>query len=333
MTGRSRPLVAFGSLGGTITMTPFPSSGGIEPRLTAEDLAASVPGLDGVAEVRVATLARVPSASLLPQDVVDAVAWAREQVAAGAAGVVLAQGTDTLEETSFLAGLYWDLPEPLVVTGAMRGPAQASPDGPANLLAACRVATAPAFRDAGVLVVLDDTVHAARTVRKTHSWSLGAFHSADGGPVGQVVEGAVHVHRLPRRGAPLPRPRTDPDVPLLETFLGDDGALLRTVREHGARGVAISAFGAGHTSTGLAEEISTTVAAGIPVVVSTRTGAGGTLTGTYGFAGSEIDLQARGAVLTGALDARKSRLLLWALLAGGVPRERVTGHFLEHSGR
>ncbi|MCU1546950.1 MAG: hypothetical protein JWP30_2050 [Homoserinimonas sp.] len=328
MAGIAKPIIAFGSLGGTITMTPARASRGIEPSLNAEGLLASVPGLGELAEVRTATLSTIPGASLQPLDIVGAVRWAQEQVDAGASGVVLAQGTDTLEETSYLAELYWDRPEPLVFTGAMRGAAQLSADGPANVLAACQVAMSTAARNAGVLVVLDNVVHLATRVRKAHSTALGAFQSLDGGAIGSVREGHVRLNASARIGVPLSAPSGDPQVPALETYLGDYGSILRSLRGSPLDGVVISAFGVGHVSTGLADEIAA-AAAEFPVVVASRTGSGGTLASTYGFSGSELDLQRRGAIMAGSLDGRKSRLLLWALLGSGASLQQIRSEFGE----
>lgn len=305
--------------------------GGVVPTLTAESLVASIPELGLVARISTTTLSKLPGASLSPHDVLAAVDWALAEVDDGAAGVVIAQGTDTLEETAYLADLHWNRPEPLVFTGAMRPPGQPSADGPANLVAACRVAVADAGRQAGVLVVLNDEIHRARAVRKDHSTALGAFSSPVVGPIGTLIEGRVTVHRQPIVDAKLARPTWDPYVPVLETYFGDDGATLRAARDAGAHGVTIAAFGVGHVSASMAAEIERT-AHDIPVVVSSRTRAGGTLRHTYGFEGSEMDLTKRGAILSGALDHRKSRILLWALLASGVPAPEVRVSFEDIAG-
>lgn len=316
----SLPAVAIGALGGTIAMTSTDGSG-VVPTLSAAALAGAVPDLADVAQVRVETLAMVPSGSLDEVMVLSALRWARDAVAAGAAGVVLTQGTDTLEESAYLLDLFWDLPEPLVVTGAMRSPQVPGADGPANLLAAVRCATASDSRDRGVLVVLADEIHVARRVAKADSMSTGAFRSPVFGPVGRCVEAGVAYADLPGRLAPaLPLPVLDPTrgprVPLLTTYLGDRGDLLELVRTSGVDGVVIAGFGAGHVSAAMAEVVGR-VAGEVPVLLASRTGAGPIARTTYAYPGSEVDLLARGALGTGWLAPVKARLLLWALTLDG----------------
>ncbi|MEU0969054.1 asparaginase [Streptomyces sp. NPDC005917] len=337
-----KPLVAVASLGGTITMTrdvataasddPSPRrTQGVTPSLTAADLTSAVPELSAVAEIRAETLFTMPGASIGVTELLAALDWARAAVADGAAGVVLVQGTDTLEESAYLLDLYWDRPEPLVMAGAMRPPQYPGADGPANLMAAVLTAAEPDARGLGVLVVLGDEVHAAVRVRKTDSSMVGAFSSAPFGPLARVHEGRVaYGNRPPRpRPAPLPRPAApdrSPRVALLETFLGDDGDLLSLVADAGYDGTVLAAFGVGHVSADLAAVISKANEQ-MPVVFATRTGSGPVFHGTYGFTGSERDLTVRGAIPAGWLDARKARLLLWALLAAGSDERTVRAGF------
>ncbi len=125
--------VAYFALGGTISMTAAPT-GGVVARLVATSW--SPPSANCPVEVRVHDAAAVPSASLTFDHVLDVVDAAEQAVADGAVGIVLSQGTDSLEETAFLIDCVWRHPEPFVITGAMRNPTLAGADGPANLLAA-----------------------------------------------------------------------------------------------------------------------------------------------------------------------------------------------------
>jgi len=317
------PRVAVASLGGTITMLPS-TAGGVAPTLSADQLLATTPQLADVARLEATTLVTLPGASLQPADVLGAVSWARSAVASGADGVVLVQGTDTMEETAYLADLAWDLDAPLVVSGAMRSPQAPGADGPANLVAAVRTAGSAAARGLGALVVMNDEVHAAARVRKAASSTVQAFGSPSFGPLGRVAEGQVVVPDRPGRWPALQaaRPGVDPRVALLETHLGDAGDLLDLVVDAGYDGVVVAAFGVGHVSTGMADSIAA-AATRLPVVLASRTGAGTTFRGTYGFLGSESDLLARGAVPGGWLDPRKARVLLWFLLAAGYDGDGV----------
>ncbi|GAB2858214.1 asparaginase [Lentzea nigeriaca] len=299
--------VAVASLGGTITMT---GSGAVSPTLGAQDL---VQGLE-VGEI--ATLATIPGASLTFTTLLDAFDWADKQVAQGAAGVVIIQGTDTLEETAYFFDCLWPHEEPIVVTGAMRHPGLPGADGPANLAAAVAVAGAHNSRGRGALLVINDEIHAARWVRKAHSSLPSAFESFPG-PFGLQVEGSPQYFHPAHRQPALPRPRDVPTVPLIEATLDDDGALLDWLN---VGGVVVAATGAGHVSEGMAEAISR---ARFPVVVATRTGAGTTFRNTYGFTGSESDLIKRGAVMAGWLCPRKARVLLRLALGAARPVEDV----------
>ena len=324
--------VALFTLGGTIAMTG--SSGGVVSRLTGAELTAAVPGLaDLGVPLDVRDAHAVPSANLTFRQVLDVVVAASTAVTDGAAGVVVTQGTDTLEETAFLADLVWPHAEPLVFTGAMRNPTLAGADGPANLLAAVRVAASSAARDLGTLVVFNDEVHAARWVRKTHSTSTATFASPNVGPIGHVIEERVRVLTRPARREPLPLPaETAPldatRVALYPLTLDDDGLLLDGLTET-HHGLVVAGYGVGHVPSALAPVLGT-LAERIPVVLTSRTGSGSVLRHTYGAIGSETDLLRRGLVDGGLLDPYKARVLLRLLIATGAGRDTVAEAFARH---
>src|SRR3569833_700986 len=248
--------VAVASLGGTITMTSTSGGTGASPSLTAAVLVGSVPGLAGTAEVTARTITTVPGASLAVVVVFVVLSWARRAVDDGASGAVIVQGTDTIEESAYLLDLYWDRAAPLVVTGGMRTAQMAGADGPANILAAAQVATSPASRERGALVVMNDEIHAASRVRKVRSSGLNAFCSPSFGPLGYLEEAAAVYGGSIRRLAPLPPPAAThhPHVALIGTHLDDDGALLDLVTTSDCGGNVIAAIGVGHVSAKLDRE-------------------------------------------------------------------------------
>jgi L-asparaginase len=324
----TKPRVAVGSLGGTIAMTSD-TGAGVVPTLGADELLAAVPELETVASLEAATLAVLPSASLGYRDVLGALAWARKAVDGGARGAVLVQGTDTLEETAYLLDLFWDRLEPLVVTGAMRSPQRPGSDGPGNLLASVTTAAHRASRDLGVLVVMNDEIHAAARVGKGDSTAVEAFNSPVFGPLGRLVEGRPVYGNRPARHPHLPLPdeaANDPRVALLTTHLGDSGELLDMVIGADYDGAVLAALGVGHVPMPVAEAVSRATER-FAVVLATRIGAGSTAERTYGFVGSETDLISRGAVPAGWLSAVKARLLLWALLRLGCPPSQIRMEF------
>ena len=334
------PRVLLVSTGGTITMTPGQGAG-IAPTLSAQDLVAAVPELATRAELAVWTYSQKPGASLDLQDLVNLSHELAQRLREGFAGAVLVQGTDTIEETAFVLDLLRSGPQPLVVTGAMRGAGAPGADGPANLLAAVTVAGDAALADQGTLVVLNDEVHAARFVQKGHTALPSAFHSPGAAPIARVIEGRVRVSvRLPG-SARLARPAqlAGSEVALIKLVLGDDGRLLAELPRLGYRGAVIEAMGAGHVPAPWADKLQA-LAEAMPVVLATRVAAGPVFTGTYGFAGSETDLIARGLWPAGDLPGPKACLLLRLLLAQGWTGEPLRlafaavrdGHALPASG-
>ena len=307
------------AMGGTISMAG-------QDRLDGATLTAAVPGLETLAApLEIRDLEPIGSGSLTFERMLSVVASAAEAVDAGAPGIVITQGTDTLEETAYLLDLVWRHQAPLVVTGAMRNPTLAGHDGPANVLAAARVAESPAARGLGVLVAFNDEIHAARFVRKTHSTSTATFVSPDTGPIGHLVEDRVRILTHPSRQESLPAPTAAARVGLYTVTLDDDPALL-TAFAAGLDGLVVAAFGVGHVPAVLVDPLGE-LAARMPVVLTSRTGAGSVLRNTYRAPGSEIELLGRGLIDGGFVHPYKARVLLKVLLGGGAEKAAVAAAF------
>ncbi len=322
----SLPRLIMLSLGGTITMVPQ-AGGGIAPKLGAAELVASVPDLAEVAEIEADSPARLPSPSLAPDHLVAVARRIEDAFAAGADGAVVIQGTDTIEESAFLLDVLVAGEKPVVITGAMRGADAPGADGPANLLAAARVAASPEARGLGTLAVLNYDIHAARFVQKSHTTLPSAFASPMAGAIGAVAEGRpmffARVARMPCLGAAAGPP---PPVALIRWAMGDDGRMLGALPDLGYAGAVIEGMGAGHVPANAAEAVGA-LAAQMPVVLASRSVAGPVFTQTYGYPGGEIDLIRRGAIPAGILTGLKARLLLGLALRGGGGREAAEAAF------
>lgn len=320
------PKVAVFSLGGTISSTGD-SDSGVMPTLTGEDLVRDVPQIAEVAEVTATSFRQMSSGELTLDDLIELAGEIEAALDGGASGAVVTQGTDTIEETSFVLDLLLGREEPVVVTGAMRNPTLPGADGPANLLSAVRVAVSGAARGLGAVVVMNDEVHAARFVRKTHTQSPATFRSDPAGPVGWVSEGEIRIVQRPVGGMNLSVPAgVDSPVALYTASLGDDGRVLPELRRLGYTGLVVEAMGGGHVPAAVAEKLGE-ISEEVPVVLASRTGSGDVLERTYGFVGSEIDLKKRGLIPAGMLDGLKARLMLGLLLRIGASREEIEDAF------
>ncbi|ROQ31702.1 L-asparaginase [Streptomyces sp. PanSC19] len=317
------------TLGGTIS-----ARGGDAARMTGREVLA---GLGAPEDVVLRDFRRVPSSTLSFEDLAALADEVRKAVADGS-GVVVVQGTDTLEETAFLLDLLCTTEQPIAVTGAMRRPDLPGADGPANLAAALAVAADPACRNLGVLVVLADEIHAARLARKTHTTSVATFASPGAGPLGTVVEGRPRILLRPAVPAALCPLGLDPSVrvALVTLSLGDRGELLDAVDDR-FQGLVVAAFGGGHAPAPLVGPLAE-IARRIPVVLASRTGGGATLTDTYRSPGSEHDLLHHGLIPAGPLDPAKARILLHTLISSGAAgphgydRPRITAAFAHLNG-
>ncbi|MBA2692378.1 MAG: asparaginase [Rubrobacter sp.] len=319
------PEITVLSLGGTISST---GEGGVKPTLTGEDLVSDIPEIADVAEVEASSFRQSPSGELTLDDLIELAGEIEDSFDSGSSGAVITQGTDTIEETSFVLDLLVNRDEPIIVTGAMRNPTLPGADGPANLLAAVEVASSESARGLGTVVVFNDEIHAARFVRKTHTQSPATFRSEAAGPIGGISEGNVRIAARPvgRRNIRPSRGGEDRPVALFTAALGDDGRMLPELPRLGYVGLVVEAMGGGHVPEAMVGRLEK-LAETMPVVLASRTGSGDVLEKTYGFPGSEMDLLGRGLVPAGMLDGLKARLLLSLLLRSGAGEDEIRDAF------
>ncbi|HET9344159.1 MAG TPA: asparaginase [Candidatus Limnocylindrales bacterium] len=315
------PRVAVVFTGGTISMRHDPAAGGNVPALSGADILDHVPGLDGVADVVAIDRGLTPASHFTFPALFETWSSIRGALAdPGVDGVVVVQGTDTIEETAFFFDLLHDGSAPIVVTGAMRTASSPDYDGPANLRRAVAAASAPSLVGAGVVVVLSGTIEPADDVTKTHASSFETFQSLNAGPIGRVDGGRVIVERArgPRRH--VMTDRAADRVHLVTATVAMDGTPIDALRAAGADGFVVAATGAGNTSPELLAAAERAMADGVPVALTTRSPSGAA-SADYAFPGGGATWVRAGALLAGHLGGPKARVALALGIGAGLDRD------------
>lgn len=317
---RARPpkphvLVMF--TGGTISMKIDPQTSAAVPALSGRDIVSQVPGLRRAARLTLEDYAQLPGPHVSPRWM-----WGLKQriemhlADPGIDGIVVTHGTDTIEETAFLVDLTTDTFKPVVFCGAMRTLGEAGSDGPSNLLIAVRTAANPDARGHGVLIAVGEEILAAGEAVKSHTQNLGAFKSGIG-PVAILDRSGVRFVRSAVRRRFVQTGSIDSRVDLHVVATGSDDRLLRASLESGARGLVIEGTGAGNVPPLTVPGIQAAIKAGLPVVITSRCGAG-SVAPLYGYEGGGEQLQRLGCIMGGDLVGQKARILLMVALAAGL---------------
>lgn len=311
-------VVAVVCTGGTISMRFDAGSGGAVPSLGADEIVAAAKGIEDVAQLRVEEWGRFPG----PHMTVER-QWAlRNRLRAlvddaSIDGVVVTHGTDTIEESAYLATRSIATPKPIVFTGAMRNASELSWDGPANLNDSVRVAASDVARGQGALVTLNGRVFSALDVTKAHTHLMDAFESPGLGPIGVVDESEVVFQRVVPPGAAILSPESlGTPVDILVAYAGADERLVDASRQS-ARGLVIAALGRGNVPPRMAEGIGRALSEGIPVIVASRAPRG-RVGMTYAYQGGGRHLANLGAIFTGARRPQQARIDLMLALGAGL---------------
>lgn len=278
-------------------------------RLGDGEFLARIPEVQSIADVDEVTFRRMNSHALVDRDWLDLLRFVHGQIDAGAAGVVIGHGTNTIEETAYFLNLTLKRDAPVVLVGAMRPASGMSTDTELNVVNAVRVAADPSSAGRGVLVVLNDTIFGARDVTKSATYRLQAFTARDAGPLGYAdADGrVVWQHRTERAHTTATEfdvadHETLPRVDVVVSYVGADGAMIDACVAAGARGIVSSGTGAGRPTPSEDEALDRAVAAGVVVCQSTRVGSGRVVAAPA--------LRARGLVAAGDLQPWKARVLL-----------------------
>lgn len=310
-----KPKVIVITTGGTIAMKYDLRIGGTVPAVSGADLVEAVPGLEDICSLEVYEFANIPSPHMTPDHMFRLSGMVRQKLAdPNTAGIVITHGTDTLEETAYFLDLTVGSDKPVCLTAAMRSAEEIGPDGPRNILCAVRTAVSEQARGKGVLVVLNEEIHAAQEVMKTHSANPAAFQSPWWGPIGYVDEDRVLFRRTPEVRIHICPEQLCRKVDVIKTETGSDASYVDFALSQGVDGLVLEGFGRGNIPPDVVPGVERALRRNVPVVITTRA-PGGRALGVYGYIGGGQSLQKKGAILGGELSAAKARLKLLLVLS------------------
>jgi L-asparaginase len=313
--------------GGTISMRHDPTSGGAVPSLSGRDILALAPAIAQIADVEIVDFGAYPG----PHMTIDRMWQLRNAIAEQLGrrevqGIVVTHGTDSLEESAYLAARSLSATKPVVFTGAMRTASDLGWDGPANLGAAVRVAASEETSGFGFLVAMCDRIFSALDVTKAHTHAVDAFESPGLGPLGVVDDGQVVFRRaLPDLQPPLSPTMLGGPVDIVYAWAGSDSRLLDASRRD-ARGVVVAAMGRGNVPPAMIDGIERWHEDGKPVIIASRVQRG-RVGRTYGYPGGARRLHERGAILAGSRRPQQARIDLMLALGAGMSVQEIRGLF------
>lgn len=233
-------------------------------------------------------------------------------------GAVITHGTDTLEETAyFLDTMQLPKDKPIALTGAMRSSNEIGSDGLYNFSSALRVVANDKSIGKGVVVVMNDEIHAAKYVTKTHTKNVSTFQTPTHGPLGLLTKQDILYFQIPEERVRFELTCVSGTIPIIKTYAGMGEELLKLINPETIDGIVIEALGAGNLPPDSLTHIKELTAIGIPVVLVSRC-FNGIAEAVYGYAGGGVDLAVSGVMFVKELNSQKARLKLLIALNSGL---------------
>lgn len=299
--------------GGTIAMLEDEQTGAVAPSEN-NPLIGLTSKIDGLADFIIKQPFNMPSPHITPNEMnILKRLIEKETKDQQVDGVVITHGTDTLEETAYFLDLTVNLNIPIVMTGAMRSSNEIGSDGLYNFISSVRVASSDDAKNKGVLVVLNDEIHTAMNVTKTHSSNVATFQSPQFGPIGIVTKGKVIFHYQPTYRENYDLTEVSKRVALIKAFAGMDSELFQAIKDLNYDGVVIEALGQGNLPPATLQGIKNLLQSNIPIVLVSRC-FNGIAQDIYSYSGGGKELKDLGVIFSNGLNGQKARLKLLVTL-------------------
>jgi L-asparaginase len=328
------PNVVILATGGTIAGAGASSTGSAytSGQVKIEAMIDAVPNIRSLANLRGEQLANVGSQDMSVKVWLDLANRINELLATPEVdGIVITHGTDTQEESAYFLNLVVKSDKPVVLTGSMRPSTALSADGPLNMYNAVALAANPTAKGYGVMVVMNDEIHAAHDVKKMISTPVQTFQSPQEGLIGTVIFGQILFFHKPHGRHTLNSEFSVqgvtalPRVDIVYTCADVSPDLIDLMVGAGAKGIVVAGVGDGNMNAGTLEAAKKATAKGVPVVRATRVPIGAVLIN------GEIVDKDYGTVSSDELNPQKARILLMlSLLKKDRTREDLQRLFVEY---
>lgn len=301
--------------GGTIAMKEDAVTGGVSPDVANPLMDATI-SIPTDVKLVVEDIFNLPSPHITPRHMLKIKERIQFAKSAGIDSIVITHGTDTLEETAFFLDTTIGNQLPIVITGAMRSSNELGSDGLYNFESAIRVAACPEAQDKGVLIVMNDEIHSARYVTKTHTTNVATFRTPTLGPIGLVSK-----HRILFMQQLVETPHWDVStvdglIPIVKAYAGMHGDLFEALVQTEIDGLVIEALGAGNLPPETLAPLQKMLDKQIPVVLVSRC-FNGIAEPVYDYQGGGSELQKMGVIFCNSINSQKARIKL--LIAKNCP--------------
>ena len=329
----AKPTIYILATGGTIAGS---GSGALDTSytsgtVTVDKLIAAVPEINKIATIKGEQISNIGSQEMNNEVWFKLANRVNELLTSGKAdGVVITHGTDTMEETAYFLNLVVKSDKPIVMVGAMRNSGSLSADGPLNIFNAVNVAMSKEAAGKGVVVVMNDEIHAAREVTKTNTTAVDTFKSPNSGKIGTVFYGNVKFYMNPVRkhtvnsAFDITKIKELPRVDIIYSHSNDNPDFVNLAVKNGAKGIVNAGMGNGNPFPSALEALGEAVKGGVVVVRDSRVGSGETTLN------GEVDDGKYGFLASDNLNAQKARVLLMLALTQTTDKAKIQELFLTH---
>jgi L-asparaginase len=295
--------------GGTISMVEDSETGAVQP-VAENPIKQMSENLDDLADLTIEEPFKLPSPHITGLEMLQLTKLIEQKLKQDSFnGVVITHGTDTLEETSYFLDLTVNTSIPIVVTGAMRSSNEIGADGLYNFISSIKVASCDSAKGKGVLVVLNDEIHTAKNVTKTHSSNISTFQSPQYGPIGIVTKRGILFHHQPVTEEKYSINSVNKRVTLLKAYAGMDSSLFFALKDMKIDGLVIEALGQGNLPPQTIDGVKALLKERVPIVIVSRC-FNGIAQDVYGYLGGGKYLKDLGVIFSNGLNGQKARIKL-----------------------